>query len=53
MFLWDIEAQKIDPKAFEGVSAIIHLAGVELVIVVGQGAINNKSMIAVSRVLGY
>tara|TARA_Y100000385_G_scaffold265973_1_gene300720 strand:+ start:3193 stop:4110 length:918 start_codon:yes stop_codon:yes gene_type:complete len=26
-FLWDIEAQEIDPKAFEGVSAIIHLAG--------------------------
>ena len=26
-FLWDIEAQKIDPKAFKGVSAIIHLAG--------------------------
>ena len=26
-FLWDIEAEKINPKAFEGVSAIIHLAG--------------------------
>ena len=26
-FLWDIEKQEIDHSAFEGVTAIIHLAG--------------------------